>query len=76
MKELLEDQSLLNEFDNDQQMLFGAENGEKFAKRKSMANFSMQLKEYKFKRTTKKIPWYLTKLYPKSKEFIIIPFSK
>lgn len=72
IKDLMEDQSLLDEIE-DGEIQFNPEG--KFSKVKSVANLSMQIKNFKL-RKRQKLPWNVTKQYPILDQFIIIPFSK
>ena len=72
LQEMMENQSVLNEIE--EREIFIDHDG-KFSKIKSIANLSMQIKQYR-KRNPKRLPWYVTKQYPILDQFIIIPFSK
>jgi hypothetical protein len=71
VKNLLENQSLLNHID-DKEILFSEEG--KFSKLKSIANLSMQIRNYRSGKN-KKLPCNVTKQFPILDQFIIIPFS-
>ena len=72
LQELMENQSVLNEIE--EREIFLDHDG-KFLKIKSIANLSMQIKQYR-KRNPKRLPWHITKQYPVLDQFIIILFSK
>ncbi|CAI2367549.1 unnamed protein product [Moneuplotes crassus] len=67
---LLANQSLLEDINNEIKL----DEESKFSKIQSMANLSMQIKNYK-KRKDVKLPWNVTKHYPILDKFIVIPFS-
>jgi hypothetical protein len=71
IKNLLDNQSLLNEFE-DKELIFNEEG--KFSKLKSIASLSIQIKQNKH-RKDKRLRCNLTKQYPILDIFIIIPFS-
>jgi CRP-like cAMP-binding protein len=72
IKDLMENQSLLNGIEN-KDVIF--EDQGKFSNVQMYMNLSMQIKNYKLGKT-KRLPWNVTKMYPITDHFIIIPFSK
>jgi CRP-like cAMP-binding protein len=72
VKDLMENQSLLNEIEN-KDLIF--EGQSKFSNVQTYADLSMKIKNYKLGKT-KRLPWNATKMYPATDHFIVIPFSK